>query len=92
MSKRPSTVVCKPLPEDHIWPSSFWVHPKAKDDTFILNGGGKVVLTFDNCMKFNFAVINQVALESSHTVKLCSILADYWAMGYESPEVAAGSL
>lgn len=66
---------------------------KAKDDTFILNGRGKVVLTtFDNCLKFDFAVINQVALEYSHTVKLCSILADYWVMGYESPEVATGSL
>lgn len=79
-------------PEGHIWPSSFWVPWKAKDDTFILNGRGKVVLTFNNCMKFNFAVLNQVALEYSPTVKLCSILADYGVMGYESPEVGTGSL
>lgn len=92
MIKCPSTVVCKPLPEGHIWPSSFRTHPKAKDDTFILNGRGKVVLTFDNCMKFSFAVINQVAVEYNYTVKLFSILADYWVMGYESPEVATGSL
>lgn len=73
-------MVCKLLPESHIWPASFGVHLKAKDGIFILNDRGKIVLIVKNCAKFNFVTINQVVLEYNHTVNLCSILRYYWVM------------